>query len=237
MKNLIYTISNFCPYADECIDLLHNSISLNNKNFDFVVLSSQEPPQSFKLPVIIDDDPIYESYVGFLKYSNKIPNNYDQYIYLDSDILYFGLLSQFTKLEYNFTITKESAKMSEEWFKYKYGLKQYKHKYKNISAINAGSFAFRDLSFLSHVKDLYENYIESEPIENAKLEQSSFNYALAILSDFNLNEYYDISYMCQLYAQTDPVSNKLLYHFCNFSNSMENKFRYMKELYDKYTAS
>lgn len=237
MKTLLYTISNFCPYADKCMELLYQSVSLNNTNFDFVVLSNKEAPESFKYPVIVDDDPIYESYVGFLKYSNRIPENYDQYIYLDSDILYFGKLSQIISTNYNLTITKENFNMSsKDWFEYKFVPQSEKEKLKTTSAINAGSFAFKDLSFLVAVKDLYQNYIQQEPIENAKLEQSSFNYALAKLSNFNLNQYKDISPICELYSGIQPIQNKILYHFCNFSNPMKNKFHNMKELYDTYTT-
>lgn len=236
-KTLYYTITNFCPYADECIKLLYNSIKLNNKDdFDFIVVSNKDKPINFDIDTIVDKNPLYDQYVGFLKYSDFIPKTYNNYIYLDSDILYFGKLLDLISPQYDFTITKESANMDYDWFRYEYASNEHKTKFGSISGINAGSFAFKDIHFLSDVKSLYKDHIKSNSMDNAKLEQSSFNYTLALLCDFDLNKYYDISHMCVLHCGTSPIENKLLYHFCNFANSMEFKYNNMKVLYDKYTA-
>jgi hypothetical protein len=237
---LYYTITNFCPYADECIKLLYNSIKINNKNdFDFVVLANKniENSKEFNITTIVDSHPLYDQYVGFLKYSDLIPKNYDTYIYLDSDILYFGQLEQLISENHEFTITKENHLMSHEWFSYQHIDRKNRKKFGSLNGINAGSFVFKNLDFLTSVKNLYNDHIRSTPVENAKLEQSSFNYALALLSDFNLEKYYDISPICELYCDVSPIEGKLLYHFCNFVKSMEFKYNNMKALYDNYTSS
>lgn len=235
MNNILcYTITNFCPCADQCIELLYQSIKLNNKeDFDFIVLSSCDVPINFKINTIVDKNILYDKYIGFLKYSDLIPKNYKYYIYLDSDILYFGKLSYLLSDKHDFTITKENIHSNHEWFHYKY----YNDKLKinNSYGINAGSFAFKDINLLYNIKKIYNNYIGLSPIDNAKLEQSSFNYLLALLSDFNIDKYYDISNICELHATTSLIEGKLLYHFCNFTQSLEFKYNNMKILYDKYT--
>lgn len=237
-KTLYYTITNFCPYAEKCIKLLHQSIQLNNQdNFDFVVMSSQDAPKNFHISTIVDKNPLYDKYVGFLKYSQLIPKNYDNYIYLDSDILYFGELSQLVSAQSDFTITKESFNMDHEWFGFPYAPKEHKDKFNIAKGINAGSFAFKNINFLNDIKSLYTPYITDDSISNAKLEQSSFNYTIALLCDFDLDKYYDISPICSLYSGTAPIEGKLLYHFCNFTNSMQFKYHNMKVLYDTYISS
>lgn len=234
-KILYYTITNFCPYADECIKLLYQSIKVNNNGFDFVVLSNKDKPQNFDINTIVDKNSLYDKYVGFLKYSDLVPKNYDHYAYLDSDILYFGKLSQLISENYDFTITKESFGMNHEWFSFPYVSKEHKEQFKKTSGINAGSFAFKNLSFLSDIKSLYSPYITDDSMKNAKLEQSAYNYVLALLCNFDLSKYYDISPIASLYCGTYPLEGKVLYHFCNFANSMEFKFHNMKVLYDRYT--
>lgn len=238
-KILCYTITNFCPYASECIKLLYNSINLNNNinNFDFIVISSKDAPSNFDINTIVDKNLLYDKYVVFLKYSELVPKNYDNYIYLDSDILYFGQLLDLISPIHNFTITKEATNMNHDWFRFDYAPEEHKVKFNEISGINAGSFAYKDIRFLEDIRMLYRDHVKNNAMDNAKLEQSAFNYALASLCDFDLSKHYDISHLCLLHAKTDLIKNKLLYHFCNFANSMENKYKNMKGLYDRYTSS
>lgn len=235
-KTLYYTITNFSACSKECVELLYQSIKINNDNFDFIVLSSKDPPKNFEINTIVDKNSLYDKYVGFLKYSDFVPKNYDNYVYLDSDILYFGKLSQLISEKYHFTITKDNFDMNHEWFEYFHSPNEHKNKFKTMRGINAGSFSFKNISFLDDVKSLYSPHITNSSDQNAKLEQSSFNYVLAILCDFDLNKYYDISPICALYSGQIPIEGKLLYHFCGFTNSMQHKYINMKKLYDKYTS-
>ena len=80
---LVYTVSDFKPQADQCINMMVDS--LKKDNFDFCVITNKNPPSNFKHNVVVDTNNY--DYVGFLKYSEKIPENYDYYVYLDSVLL------------------------------------------------------------------------------------------------------------------------------------------------------
>ena len=63
--------------------------TLNNSNFDFAIISDKEHPNS-AFPIIKVDNTT--GHLSNWKYSHLIPNGYNQYFYLDSDILFFGNL-------------------------------------------------------------------------------------------------------------------------------------------------
>lgn len=239
MKILLYTISNFVEGASECINLLLKSLQINNKNhtFDFVVLANKILSNNHhNLQVIIDDNPIYNKYIGFIKYSQLLPKNYNYYIYLDSDILYFGNILNLLSIDKSYAIVKENYKMSHSWFAYKYAPQDHCKLFDNIFGINAGSFSYSDTSLLDMVRKLYLPYIQSDYIENAKLEQSSFNYALCLLSNFNLDQYKHFEDICYLHAKNTLIQNKQLYHFCDINQSMKNKAKNMNILYQNYIS-
>ena len=85
-KTLVYTVSDFSPYAEECINMLVDNMEMN-ENMDFCVVANKYPSSLFKHNVIQASHNL--NYIGFLKYFPKLPE-YEQYIYLDSDILFFG---------------------------------------------------------------------------------------------------------------------------------------------------
>jgi hypothetical protein len=164
-----------------------------------------------------------------------LPKNYDYYVYLDSDILYFGKIADLLPIDRGLSIVKENHMMNNSWFAYPHATKEHSKLFSSINGINAGTFVYTNPSFLETVRQLYITNIKSNYIENAKLEQSSFNYALCLLSSFKFNKYYDISNICQLHSKHNSFSNKkLLYHFCGIDQTMKTKYTIMENFYKNY---
>lgn len=228
-KILIYTVSDFKPYSLDCIKLMLSTFE--DKNFDFKIITNNIKYKNYE--DIIFDDSAY-SYIGFLKYSKNISDEYDQYVYLDSDILYFGNTNQlFSDKEYSCVI--ENLPMINEWFLYKNHDKEYLEKIQNLNGFNAGTFSFKNISFLSKIREAFEPYITQNVHADARLEQSSFNFILSNEINFDINNINDLSQTTQLFADINPYNTtKKLYHFCGFSNEMGSKFFKMKSFYDQY---
>lgn len=228
MKTLLYTVSDFKNHAIDCIDLLINNIK--DYDFDFAIVSNQNIDCKYK---IILDEKKYE-YIGFLKYSEQIPNGYNQYIYLDSDILYFGHSKDLVDDSKEFSIVKEKLLMNNEWFKYPYNDSfEYINKSSSNLGLNAGTFAYKNISFLQNVRNLYEPFISQDIHLDARLEQSSYNFALSHAVDFDFNRCHDLTNKTVLFADQHEFSTeKSIYHFCGFSNEMNSKFLKMKRFYD-----
>jgi hypothetical protein len=229
MKTLIYTVSDFKDGALDCIDLLYSNIK--NKNFDFSIISNRD--YQCKYNVFIDKS--YKNYVGFLKYSRKIPEGYDQYIYLDSDIIYLGEAEDlFSNSE--FSIIFEDFKMNyicsvgRKWFQYEYDNSQkYINSINNLRGLNAGTFCFKNYNFLAQVRNNFEKFEHNDVIKNAILEQSSFNYTLCKTLNFDFSKCFDLSNESVLHAKINSFQpDKKLYHFCGFTNTMTNKALIMK---------
>lgn len=224
MKTLVYTISDFKPHALDCISLLKKSLS---GYFDFCIISNKRPENCpFKVVV----DPVYYDYIGFLKYSPLVPSGYDRYLYLDSDILYFDNTEKFFS-EKDMSLVLETLPMSDEWFNYFRSGEDFS----SYKGINAGSFGFNNYSILSQVRNLFEPFISGNVHQDARLEQSSFNYAVmkTINKDFSLIN--DMSKDSVLFAHAGSPLDKKLYHFCGFSNEMASKYDKMKQFYDNYS--
>lgn len=228
MKTFLYTVSDFKNGALECIDLLINNIK--DRDFDFAIISNKTISCKYK---VIADEKDYQ-YIGFLKYSEKIPKGYDQYIYLDSDILYFGHSKDLVDDSKEFSIVKEKLLMNNEWFKYPYNDSfEYINKAGLNAGLNAGTFAYKNISFLQHVRNLYEPFISQDTHLDARLEQSSYNFALSREVNFDFNKCHDLTSKTVLFADQHPFSaEKSIYHFCGFSNEMNSKFSKMKKFYD-----
>jgi lipopolysaccharide biosynthesis glycosyltransferase len=229
MKTLLYTVSDFKNSALDCIEMMLKNIK--GSEFDFAIVSNKEVDCRHK--IILDQKPY--NYIGFLKYSENLPKEYDRYVYLDSDILYFGQINELFAENKEFSIVREKLKMSNEWFKYPYlNTPDYLSKINNVFGLNAGTFSFKDVSFLKNVRSLFEPFISQEIHQDARLEQSSFNFALSREVDFNFSKCYDLTDISVLFAdQSSYQSDKLLYHFCGFSNEMQSKLFKMKNFYDK----
>lgn len=227
MKTLLYTISDFKEGSIECIDMMLSHIE---GEFDFAIVSNQETTFGYAYGHKVYTDDSCGNYIGFLKYSKEIPSGYDQYVYLDSDILFFGDLSVLWD-ERPLSVTQEFKRMNgacdqgRYWFKYPFDItKEYSDKITHFLGINAGSFAFKDVSLLSRVRELFEPYKSSNVMENAILEQSSFNYAVCQETNFDLNKALNFSDISVFDAHKYPYTNwQKLYHFCGFENSMIGK--------------
>lgn len=227
MKILVYTVSDFKSNALDCINLM---ISCFTKiNFDFKIVTNKSEYKNNK--DVIFDETSYK-YIGFLKYSKNIPHGYDKYIYLDSDILYFDDVENlFSEKKYSCVI--EELPMNHEWFLYKKHDHEYLEKIKLLNGFNAGTFSFEDINFLKQIRNYFEPYVTQDVHFDARLEQSSYNYALSKNINFDLNNIYDLTKITQLFADTKQYTyNKKLYHFCGFSNEMQSKFFKMKNFYD-----
>lgn len=228
MKTLLYTISDFKDGSIECIDMMLSHIE---GEFDFAIISNRELNCSHKIYI----DESCGNYIGFLKYSKQIPEGYDQYVYLDSDILFFGDLGILFD-DRPLSITQESKLMNScceqgrFWFKYPFDKTQeYSDKISYFFGINAGSFAFKNIEFLHRVRKLFENCKSHSIMENAILEQSSFNYSVLQEIRFDLNKALNFTDLTVFDAHKYEFTDcKKLYHFCGFENAMYGKKQKMQ---------
>ena len=238
MKTLIYTTCDFSPQSYECTELLYRSITLNNSNFDFAIISDKEHPNS-AFPIIKVDNTT--GHLSNWKYSHLIPNGYNQYFYLDSDILFFGKLENLYN-EHELSICSgKDAKMSDsEYYCYKYATPEEKLEMKKYEGFCAGSFGFKNIDFLSEMRNLMipkqENAIIPDDISrremflkilpDAILDQTSFNYWIfKRLPEF---KYFDFSNQCIIRPDgMRYTSDKTVYHFCGFQMEMSSKYQRM----------
>jgi hypothetical protein len=236
MKTFLYTISDFKENAIDCINLLLSSITFNI-DVDFAIVSNKTPSQSIKYNIVFDDS-IQSEYIGQLKYSKKIPQNYDYYIYLDSDILYFDQISKLIDTTKAFTIVRENYKIQKNpWHYFQYAPEKDKSDIINAEALNAGSFAFSasQYSAIEEMYDLCTKYYKNDIYHDVRLEQCIYNYVIHKATQFNLNHCHDITGSVELFASNkNKIPNKSLYHFCGFDNTMKSKITNMRTFYDKY---
>lgn len=235
MKILLYTISNFSHMSIECIELLLSSI-IFDVPVDFIIVSSSVTDYN-KYKILQAN--LKSNYIGSLKYAFEIPENYDYYIYLDSDILYFDKISYLINFDKKYTLVRENCKINKNpWWYFKYSNTDTAI-LESSPALNAGSFAFAksEYGILHDIYTAYNNYATNNVTENAQLEQSIFNYYVYQYLRFNTDYVHDITDITQLHASNYPIqNNKRLYHFCGFTNTMTSKYLSMKKLYDKYIS-
>jgi len=238
MKLLLYTISDLGADSIRCIDLLLSSI-VYDIEYDFYIISNKPSPNRITHNLIIDDV-LPSNYIGYLKYSEKLPDNYDYYIYLDSDILYFDKLSELIDRTKEFSVVTENYIVGDsEWFYFKYHDldKPNTINFKKSNALNAGSFAFNRSSknTVHKAHSLYRKYHNNDIDHDVKLEQCIFNYIIHSNTNYTLDNCFNITNTVELFASNkSPKENKKLYHFCGFTNEMGSKYQSMKEFYDKY---
>jgi hypothetical protein len=241
MKICLYTITNFVHNAINCIDLLLQSIN-KKYPYDFYIITNTNI-NSNQYNILYDNKNI-TNYVGYLKYSNVIPQNYDYYIYLDSDILFFDSLDTLVSIDKPVSLVKEPYMIkNHEWFYFQY-IENLNDKLliSQSNALNAGSFAFRKDQF-HIIYDIYTTYCKysnkcHSTIEQAKLEQSIFNFHIHKAFDFSIDGCYDITRLVQLFAsESQPSIDKKLYHFCGYTNEMMSKYQRMKNFYNEYQKS
>lgn len=229
MKVLVYTATDFNDDSHKCINLLAANMTLPD-GVDFCVISNKSGPEGFSHKVIVD--PRDYVYGGFLKYSKLIPKGYDYYLFLDPDIVCFGNPMNLIDPNKEFTTIYEPREsMSGSWFNYKRAPNSDRLKFFMLKGINAGTFGFRHIKFTGSIRKLFEPHIQHNLIEDAMLEQTSFNYGMCLATDFDLSKSYDISDRSQLFAGYSPFDlSKQLFHFCGFQKTMADKYEEMVSL-------
>lgn len=235
MKILLYTISDFTAMSIECIELLLSSIVFDI-SVDFMIVSSAKTYHP-NYSIIYTDQK--SNYIGSLKYAPEIPDHYDYYLYLDSDILYFDKISHLINFDKKYTLVYEDSKINKNpWWYFRYSNTD-TTMLEQSQALNAGSFAFArsEYSILNDIYTTYYQYATNNISNNAKLEQSIFNYYIYKYLNFTTENIHDITNITQLFASDYPLqNNKTLYHFCGFTNTMISKYNNMKQKYDLYIS-
>ena len=232
MKTLVYTVSDFSPGADSCINMLCDSIDWSG-NVDFCVVATREIGGKFKHKVVIETHP--KEYPGFMKSSKVVPKGYDRYVYLDSDIFYFGSPNDLFHDDKDFSIVFEERTMIDRWYAYEKAPREDKLKMEQILGMNAGNFCFKDLSFLEEIRALWGKHVTNSVGSDARLEQSSFNYAVCKRTEFDLTKCHDLTPITQLQAAIRPFDkNKTLYHFTGAPNTMAGKAYVMGQFLNNF---
>ena len=226
-KTLVYTVSDFSQYAEECINMLVENMEIT-ENIDFCVVANKSPSSSFKHDVIQTSH--NSNYIGFLKYFPKLPD-YEQYIYLDSDILLFGSPLKLISDKTNFSIVVEKkGKLRDAWHSFHISDKQ---TIPDAYGLNAGTFAFKDKQFLIEINNLLKaqykpNYSKTQ---NARLEQSIFNSLVGEKCNFNWAEFTELSDTTKLHVPSgfEYNPNIQIYHFCHWNGNMLTKYQRMND--------
>ena len=224
-KTLVYTVSDFSPYAEECINMLVDNMEMN-ENMDFCVIANKSPSSSFKHNVI--QTKLNSNYIGCLKYFPKLPD-YEQYVYVDSDILFFGSPLKLISDTTNFSVVFEKeGKLRDEWHSFHIPNKQ---TIPDTYGLNAGTFVFKDKRFLAEMVNLLEVHYNPyyDPHTNAKLEQSIFNFLIGEKCNFNWTELTDITDITKIHVPDDFKynPNTQIYHFCGWAGNMHVKYKRM----------
>lgn len=234
MKILTYTLCDFKTDALNAVELLLDSL-IDDIDSDFLIISNTDKISKSKYPILIDQS--YESILS-VKFSKYLPRNYDCYIYFDSDILYLNKLSNLISNEKDFTIVKEQRKMTEKWFFYKNHSPDHLRLIQNQKhGINSGFFVCKDIDFIDLCRSLQDTELQqynSKVFQHTSFaEQSSFNYALMLATNFNLSEKcFDFTNNCILFAHKYPIKDKhYMYHFCGLTGEMESKYKKMQKHY------
>lgn len=201
-KFCVYTLSNFDTNAIKCLRLLYNSIIEQNNidDFDFYVVTNKpyfEDLGYVNCKIIQENDDLdsdlkteYFSSVQ-AKYSPNLPDGYEYYVFLDSDILFYEKL-QNIKLSESYTIgaaielSNDNMMFYSPFHKYEGMGVFFVELAKKTRCFNAGQFVLKSCNFknefFAKVRNLFKQYIEfidKEKVHNiAFLEQQSFNYAV-----------------------------------------------------------
>ena len=229
MKTLVYTTCDFSPNSYNCTELLYRSLTINNSNFDFYIVSNKKSEQS-QFPIIVED-------------TDLMPKGYDQYFYLDSDILCFGKLEDLCDDSNLSVCSARDALMSDsDYYCYQYATPEEKIEMKKYYGFCAGSFGFKNPQFLSDMRKLIEPKLKNPSIpdgisrkelhdiiiHDAILDQTSLNYWIfKRLPDLKYYDFCDKT----LIRPDDPfrryTNDKILYHFCGFRAEMNSKYERM----------
>jgi hypothetical protein len=239
-KTLVYTTCDFSSNSYKCTELLYRSLLVNNSDFDFYIISNTKSSES-EFPIIVEDSPNRKILANW-KYTKLLPEGYNQYFYLDSDILCFGKLEDLCD-DNDLSLCTENHRMSDsEYFCYKDATPEEKLKMKDYNGFQAGSFGFKNMKFLSEIRELIEPKLNNPIIPDgisreefhriilpdAMLDQTSLNYY--VLKQLPDMKYFDFTDKV-LIRPDDPVrfytENKMIYHFCGFRAEMNSKYQRM----------
>lgn len=244
MNILFYTVNDGDENYLKCLDLAYKSLTNIFKDINFKIYTSPEC-----LPKILqsgfdylDKAEVLEKvahnwqYIGDLKFHKKIfAQDYDYFIYLDSDILWKNDDTDFVKKiqdSLGFFVNEGRICESDEQHTISWNKKDIK-KYENHWGVNAGLFGLRKniaLELAEFFEQEVGRYRVDNSVEQGKVEQSLFN-------EFIINkEYYskllDLSdYVHNMYNMKDiknisQYPNKI-YHFLCFSQGLK-KFDMMR---------
>ena len=241
MKTFVYTTCDFSSNSYNCTELLYRSLTVNNSDFDFYIVSDKKSEQS-QFPIIVEDNPNRKILANW-KYTDLMPKGYDQYFYLDSDILCFGKLEDLCDDSNLSVCSARDALMSDsDYYCYQYATPEEKIEMKKYYGFCAGSFGFKNPQFLSDMRKLIEPKLKNPSIpdgisrkelhdiiiHDAILDQTSLNYWIfKRLPDLKYYDFCDKT----LIRPDDPfrryTNDKILYHFCGFRAEMNSKYERM----------
>jgi hypothetical protein len=240
MKICLYTISDLQKGSIECIDMLYDSIfsqSENKINIDFYVITNNTKiPSNFHYNVILSE---YSNYhIVYSRYTNRLPANYNKYIYFDSDILCFDDIKSLIT-DSNYAIVTEKLLMTDQWFRYPFATIQDYIIMKEIKGINSGTFIFSNKEDISSISDLFIPYLDKyqskDGVSNAQFEQSCFNYFILKKCGKYFNNCQILSNKIELDSSNiKPSLSKKIYHFTNFFYGMQKKANFMKQFKEAY---
>lgn len=224
MKTLFYTISTPDKAATQCSMMLYSSLASSLGNIDFKVAVPEAAvssyPSSFKNLIISSVKPNASwSYVGDLKYTPSVYNlNYDNFVYLDSDILWFiknfdASLNQFAT---------ERKPITDAWFSTGWSPKNV-----NRKGVCAGFFCVSKalgLEMSKFVSDRLAIWGEAKAPER---EQSTFN---QFLESCGYDKWKNVSKLVVAGARPKTKFRKeKMFHFQGLSGPMDVKYESMNE--------
>ncbi len=231
MKFCIYTVSDFSEKSSECIDLLYDSLLKKNKlnTFDFYIVTNKNIKNN-KYKII--QESINSNYIGWIKYTENLPDGYDFYLYLDSDILFYENVENIFRKK-QISIVYEMLPMSNIWFSSSIANYEEKMHMSQLKGVNAGTFCYENKEFIKEINKLIKiEYYTENIYTQAQIEQSTFNYKIFNILKTDKQILNDITSIVSLHAN-DLVKNKYIYHFCGFNGKMEDKYVRMKKFISK----
>ena len=155
MKYLFYTISDLNPISLACTDILYKSLKnrITNLNFQVIVPQKYSNENTYKYPIKY----IKSDYLSISRYDKEVfEQDYDYFIYLDSDI-YFNIYEDtfFHELNSNDILLcqeNQSIKLYP-WHHMKMD-NTFLEKHASEKAINSGFFCFK-----KEIAKICSNYI------------------------------------------------------------------------------
>lgn len=234
MNTLYYTISNLTETSNECTKLLINSLKNKVKNLNFKIIAPVETSNtntntidSEILPYVmrIDLKNYSNNHLFGLKFHQNIFElDYDYFIYLDSDILYFLNDISFDP-KYNY-FCYDRCSVGSKFFSALWPTNFSIDK--NSTGINAGFFMINKKTALDLYNFMVINFYNRRRIKTW-YDQSMFN--LFIYTNLISNEINWINYSenIVLFADSNTkfIENKI-YHFCGNLCNMDLKHTRMK---------